>query len=112
MTKAIIFDFGDTLVDYPLRDNAGQIAYIVNFIEKMVATNVVSLERFEGATHFAKALNTENADQSTWPFLERVRSERFFGPALSVEAAHHLERTICQGGFFRGTGAARCPPSS
>lgn len=99
MTQAVIFDFGDTLVDYPLRDTEGQLAYIIGFVEGMVAANVITLDRFENAASFAKQLNTENADHSTWPFVERVRSDSFFGHGLTVSDAERLERAICDGVF-------------
>lgn len=99
MTKAVVFDFGDTLVDYPLRDSEGQRAYVVGFIEEMVAAGVVALDRFESTRSFADQLNTENPDNKTRPFVERLRSEQFFGDRLSIADAEQLERAICDGVF-------------
>lgn len=99
MTQAVVFDFGDTLVDYPLRDIDGQIAYIIRFIESAVDAKIVSLDRFGSAANFARQLNCENADNSTWPFVDRLRSDKFFGPRLSVPDAERLERAICEGVF-------------
>ncbi|MFO0416452.1 MAG: HAD family hydrolase [Pseudomonadota bacterium] len=101
MTQAVLFDFGDTLVDYPLRDTAGQLSYIITFIEQMAAAKLVSLDRFESASEFAKRLNTENSDDSTWPFIDRLRSERFFGQELSLSVAERIEREICDGVFAK-----------
>lgn len=99
MAQAVIFDFGDTLVDYPLRDMNGQLAYIIGFIEGVAASKIVSLESFGSASEFANRLNTENSDNSTWSFVERVRSDRFFGPSLSEASASEMERRICEGVF-------------
>jgi FMN phosphatase YigB (HAD superfamily) len=99
MVECVIFDFGDTLVDYPLRDRDGQISYIVEFIEKMAAVKAVSLKGFESAVSFANRLNFEKPDNSTWPFVERVRSDSFFGSQFSLADAIRLERAICDGVF-------------
>jgi HAD superfamily hydrolase (TIGR01662 family) len=101
MTQAVLFDFGDTLVDYPLRDHRGQIEYIVEFFKEMAAANLVDLARFSNIEDLANALNTENADHSTWPFVERLRSDSFFSLDLSLQAAKELERRICDGVFKR-----------
>ena len=55
MTQSVLFDFGDTLVDYPLRDTAGQLSYIITFIEQMASAKVVSLDRFEASASSAKS---------------------------------------------------------
>ena len=99
MTQAVLFDFGDTLVDYPLRDKQGQISYIASFIEEMAAFNLICLDRFNSSTEFAERLNTENSDNSTWPFIDRLRSDRFFGASLSVSVAAQIEQAICEGVF-------------
>jgi FMN phosphatase YigB (HAD superfamily) len=101
MTQAVLFDFGDTLVDYPLRDYQGQIAYITEFFEAMAADKLISLDRFESIKELAISFNTENNDHSTWPFIDRIRSDRFFGKALSETSAKVIEQRLCDGVFNR-----------
>jgi HAD superfamily hydrolase (TIGR01662 family) len=101
MTEAVLFDFGDTLVDYPLRDHQGQIAYIIAFFKEMATEKLISLDRFNNIEELAISLNTERDDHATWPFVERLQSERFFGNELSTHAAQELERRICDGVFSR-----------
>jgi FMN phosphatase YigB (HAD superfamily) len=67
----------------------------------MVASKVVTLDRFESTERFAEQLNTENEDHTTWQFVERLRSESFFGQSLSLSDAERMEREICKGVFAK-----------
>jgi len=100
---AVLFDFGDTLVDYPLRDTQGQLSYVESFIQKLSDDGVVSLSNFTSAHEFAKRLNTEKPDDTTWPFIERLRSDSFFGPDFALAIAERLEREICKGVFAQAS---------
>jgi FMN phosphatase YigB (HAD superfamily) len=97
--SAVLFDFGDTLVDYPLRDTKGQLSYIESFITRLADDGIVSLSKFNTVQAFAEQLNSENLDDSTWPFTERLRSDKFFGPDFDLATAERLEREICDGVF-------------
>jgi putative hydrolase of the HAD superfamily len=98
--KLYIFDFGDTLVSYPLHSWESQLEYIRAFFRSQIG------ERFPMITEdriaeLAENLNIENSDSSTHPFVERIRKEYLLGPkTLSLEA-EFLEHEILKG-VFRG----------
>lgn len=97
--KAVIMDFGNTLVDYPLMDWDSQITFTKDFFAGYIGRGRL---KWQGSPReLAVRLNTENKDGSVWRFGERVRSTSFFGKSLSPGAARALELDICQAVFER-----------
>jgi FMN phosphatase YigB (HAD superfamily) len=97
--RAIVMDFGNTLVDYPLSDWQSQIVFIDRFLARYLKT--LPLDRRYSLRELSIRLNTENSDGSVWPFVDRLRSSSFFGTALTVKAAQDFETAICQAVFKR-----------
>jgi FMN phosphatase YigB (HAD superfamily) len=95
--KAIVMDFGNTLVDYPLMDWDSQINFTKNFLANYLHT--LSFAVHHSTEELAVRLNTENPDGSVWHFVDRIRSSSFFGSALPRKAAKDFEEAICQAVF-------------
>lgn len=99
--KAVVMDFGNTLVDYPLIDWNSQIEFIKGFLSKYSERLPTNCEH--SADELAVQLNTEKADGSVWHFIERVRSSSFFGAAFKFKAAREFEIAICEAVFDQAT---------
>lgn len=101
-----IFDYGDTLVGYPLCNVPGQLAFIRHFFgfnaarhPRMPASPLVPPSELDA---FAKRLNTERATGEVWPFHERIFSRDFLGGQLDQDQAIELERAMCSELFRLG----------
>ena len=95
--KAVIFDFGDTLVSYPLNTWERQIDYIKNFIKSHWELRPHLPQLLHSIEKLADELNVENEDNSTYSFLERIKEDRLFGRLLSDQDSLELEKEILKG---------------
>lgn len=89
-----IFDWGNTLCDYPLGTEAEQTDYLRNFLEDpAVYSDVRSVSAPVGVSMTAlKSFNEERSDYKVVPFSDRLK--RIF-PRISGEDAHALELKLC-----------------
>jgi HAD superfamily hydrolase (TIGR01549 family) len=98
-----IFDYGDTLVGYPLRTQESQLAFLVQFFRENGTRFAANPNRplvAEGQLHdFARRLNTELASGEVWPFQQRIRSNAFLGEHLQTNAEAELEQKLCNAVF-------------
>jgi HAD superfamily hydrolase (TIGR01549 family) len=94
---AVIFDWGNTIVDYPLRTPAEQIAFLSSFLRAQTEW----LEDYAAADFGAKiadiavleAINAENGNLVVRAFTERVRTLLRDDAPAGVLA--DLERRLC-----------------
>jgi putative hydrolase of the HAD superfamily len=87
VVRSVLFDWGNTLVDYPLQSWEEQISFLRDFLAGAVP-RLVAREQ-----HLAE-LNREAEDGNVHPFQERFR--RVFGEVLAPEEEASLERLLCE----------------
>jgi putative hydrolase of the HAD superfamily len=89
--RSVLFDWGNTLVDYPLQDWDEQISFLREFL----AESVSGLAPREPRTApLLDEFNREAGDSRIHPFRERFR--KVFGDVLSPEEIVDLERALCE----------------
>jgi putative hydrolase of the HAD superfamily len=89
--RSVLFDWGNTLVDYPLQDWDEQISFLREFL----AEAVPGLEARELRTApLLDEFNREAGDSRVRPFRERFR--KVFGDVLTPEETRGLERALCE----------------
>ena len=88
-----IFDFGDTLVSYPLDTWDRQITFVSNFFKTYAYDNDLELADNDPLV-LAERLNQEREDGQTVDFVERLQSTNYFRSGLSLSDAAAVERQI------------------
>lgn len=99
--RLYIFDFGDTLVAYPLSTVDSQLEYLRKFAASLSGSNVLSITP-DALANLVANLNVENSDHSVHAFVERIRKDYLLGTGISVEQGAELEERILEG-VFRGS---------
>lgn len=111
--KAVVFDWGNTLVDYPLQHRSDQIILLKEFLKTVnaqVSSNALSdylantlvdaeLQRF----------GKESAEYTVIPFASRV--QRFWRPFLPSLSIAQLEQMLCTHIFACATRFADALPT-
>jgi FMN phosphatase YigB (HAD superfamily) len=94
---AVIFDWGDTIVDYPLRTAPQQIAFLRNFLldnagwlEQYLRDDIAARFRDQD---WLEAFNNERDSFVVRPFVERMRS--LLRDPMEASPVVHLERRLC-----------------
>lgn len=123
--EAIIFDWGNTLVDYPLERQAEQVAWLSAFLVQVAkqfsAPFRTELERLSASESALLEFNQELPDYAVRNFEKRLREalpmgfsshvasvverqlcERLFSAAKPVEGAAHVLQELCRMGFRVG----------
>ncbi|ARV59583.1 hypothetical protein BZZ01_13930 [Nostocales cyanobacterium HT-58-2] len=97
--RAFIFDWGNTLVDYPLQSFSEQILFIqeflLNFNPPILPPNL-ELEVLNG---ILQAFNQEAQDGAVFPFQKRLNhffSQHGMSETLSYQTLSLLEQHLCQ----------------
>jgi FMN phosphatase YigB (HAD superfamily) len=98
--EAIIFDWGNTLVDYPLASATAQIAFLRESLLPAL-TNVVQPDGpIDVGSQRLEAFNSERSDYAVVEFFTRLRT---LVPEISRDQSQKVEELICQVLFARAT---------
>jgi FMN phosphatase YigB (HAD superfamily) len=96
--KAVLFDWGNTLVDYPLADEGSQIAFIDAFLLRYCGSHGAPPSSPGDWGLALKKLNEERSDHGVVPFASRVPYALPFLHGFDTQA---LENALCEEVFAR-----------
>jgi HAD superfamily hydrolase (TIGR01662 family) len=101
-TTAIIFDWGNTLCDYPLQSEPEQLTFLTDFLCDAVAAGNLPSERYFCAIDLTilQAINRERPDGYVVPFANRLRRELLAD--LTEVDVNALEAQLCTRIFATG----------
>jgi HAD superfamily hydrolase (TIGR01549 family) len=92
--QALLFDWGNTLVDYPLDTESKQIVFLKAFLHApgihMPRALQDDLQRIALDTQLVKTINAENTDYVVRPFIERLKphvATRYISQLSRIEYA-------------------------
>lgn len=94
----VIFDWGNTLVDYPLRTTEEQHAFLASFLldhaDLMAPSASFDIREAIRDADWLAAFNRENDDFTVRPFRERMRP--ILGDRAAPDLIDDLEHRLCE----------------
>lgn len=102
--ESVIFDWGNTLVDYPLRTTPEQLGFLASFLtdhaDLLAPWACVDVASTARDPEWLAAFNRENDGFAVRPFRERMRL--LLGEAAGPAFFDEIERRLCQRIFAAG----------
>lgn len=102
--KAILFDWGNTLVDYPLQHPEAQQGFLKEFLTPhLVSPDLMASESLQG---FLARFNAEHPDGCVTPFVARMNAhwtDDLFGDLVPSEMLTLWEQHLCDQIFQQAT---------
>lgn len=100
----VIFDWGNTLVDYPLRTGPEQHRFLASFLldhaDILASSARIDIRSAASDDAWLAAFNRENDDFAVRPFGDRLRP--LLGDGLAQGLLDELERHLCERIFASG----------
>lgn len=101
----VIFDWGNTLVDYPLRTESEQHRFLASFLldhaDILTPSARIDIRSAASDDAWLAAFNRENDDFAVRPFADRLRP--LLGDDLPPDLSDDIERHMCERIFASGT---------
>jgi len=92
--RAFIFDWGNTLVNYPLQSQTEQLSFLKTVIGKLVDSHLIEgIQQDKELEKLLYQINQESKDHAVFPFTQRMK--HFFGDKLSMHNISLIEAGLC-----------------